>query len=78
MNQRKCEPGGCAIQKVFLSHMQVRRHTTKIICTQRGWPTIKWNQDGAARAEVKYKLFQPLPLSKDTDAICLIRDTISF
>ena len=39
------------------------RHTTKILCTQ-----VKWNEAGA----VTYRLLQPLPLSKDTDTICLI------
>ena len=65
------------IQKYFY-RTHACRHATKIICTQGGWATIKWNQDGGARAGKIQAFSTPPPLSKDTDGICLIRDTISF
>ena len=79
MNQRKCEPKRMRDSKMCFYHICACRHTTKIMCAPRGSPTIKWNQDGAARAG-KIQAFStpPSPLSKDTDGICLIRDTISF
>ena len=75
MNQRKCEARGF---KKYFYHTHACRHATKIICTQGGWATIKWNQDGGARAGKIQAFSTPPPLSKDTDGICLIRDTISF
>ena len=41
---------GCGIQKCVSIIYCACRHTTKIMCAPRGSPTIKWNQDGAARA----------------------------
>ena len=50
MNQRKCEPKRMRDSKMCFYHICACRHTTKIMCAPRGSPTIKWNQDGAARA----------------------------
>ena len=80
MNQRKCEPRRCAIKKKDISIICKHAATQLRSCAPRGSPTIKWNQDGGARAG-KIQAFStppPSPLSKDTDGICLIRDNHQF
>ena len=67
-------------KNVFLSYM-LHADTQLRSCVHPGVPPQSNGIRMELPGQVKYKLFPPLPpspLSKDTDGICLIRDTISF